>query len=127
MKEALDQIIDYIDFAKKFDNFHDYYMARQFRNIKARKDYDDFIVTDKERYAELVTMYEKRYERIVKDEYFGRIYLRHWKNARENNIALVMGLSVFTLRALEALGYIKISKDDKDLIDEVKLVKRYEN
>ena len=127
MKEALSQIIDYIDLAKKYDNYHDYYMAKNLRYITDRKNFDEFIVKYKERYLEIVDSYEKRYERISKAKYFEIVNLRPWKNARENDIALTIGVSSSTLRALEVRGYIKILKDGRSRVDEVKLLKRYEN
>ena len=127
MREALDQVIDYIDLAKKYDNYHDYYMAKNLRYIKDRKDYDEFIVKYKERYVEIVDSYEKRYERATKAKYFEIVNLRPWKNARENDIALTIRVSSSTLRALEVRGYIKILKDGRSRVDEVKLLKRYEN
>lgn len=113
MTKALEQIIDYIDLAKKYDNYHDYYMAKSLRGMEDRKDYD-----------ELVAWYESKYEKVTKGEYFESIYLGFWKDARENDIAHTMGVSSSTLRALESRGYITIIEDGRDLVDKVKLLKR---
>lgn len=113
MTKALQQIIDYTDLAKKYDNYHDYYMAKALRGMENRKDYD-----------ELVACYEARYEKIVKGKYFKNINLAFWKDARENDIAHTMGVSSSTLRALETRGYITIIEDGRDLVDKVKLLKR---
>ena len=113
MQKTLEQIIDYIDFAKKYDNYHDYYMAKSLRHAEGRKDYD-----------KLVAWFEEKYQDHIKSKYFQTIYLASWKNARENDIASTMGVSSSTLRALEFRGYIAIIKDGRDAVDKVKLLKR---
>ena len=113
MQETLDRIIEFIETAKKFDNYHDYYMFTSLRHAENRKDYQ-----------ELVEWYEWKYTELIKSKYFEEIYLRSWKQARENDIALTSGVSSSTLRALEERGYIEIILDGRDAVDHVKLLKR---
>lgn len=113
MQKTLNQIIEFIDTAKRFNNYHDYYMFINLRHAVNRKDYE-----------ELVERYEWKYTELIKSKYFEEIYLGTWKRARENDIALTSGVSSSTLRALEERGYIEIIVDGRDAVDHVKLLKR---
>ena len=108
-QEALNKIIDYISFAKKFSNFKDYYIAERLRGSENRNDY-----------KELVEYYTKRFE---KDEVeITKTYKHYWLDAL-NNIALTSRVSSSTLRVLEKLNYIEIINDGRSWVDTIKLLR----
>lgn len=108
-EKALAKIIDYIKFAKKFNNFKDYYIAEQLRGLETRFDYQ-----------ELVKHYTQRYEQD--EAYYTEHYKHYWLDAL-NNIALTSRVSSSTLKALENLGYIEIINDGRNFVDTIKLLR----
>ena len=108
-EKALTKIIDYIKFAKKFNNFKDYHIAKELKGSETRFDY-----------PELVKYYTQRYEQD--EAYYTEHYKHYWLDAL-NNIALTMNVSSATLRVLENLGYIEIINDGRNFVDTVKLLR----
>ena len=109
-EEVLNEIKDYIAFAKKFDNVKNYYIAGKCRYCKGRPDYEKIYQYEKE-------LFEEDEERIT------NAYKKYWEMGLKN-IALTH-CSSSTLRVLERKGYIKILKDsvnDVYGIDYVELI-----
>lgn len=92
-QEVLNKIISDIEFAKRFNNSKDYYIARECEYAKGTI-----------RYNELIENYTKRYDNYSKET--KDIFEQSWLDGL-NNIALTRCNSG-TLKALQKAGYIEV-------------------
>ena len=107
-ERVLKGIQDYISLAKDCNTFKEYYIREHTDNFKDRNDYQSIL----EHETKIFEQYE---DRLTKD------YMKYWKEAREQNIALT-SCSSSTLKALEKKGLIKIIEDGGKWIDKVQLI-----
>ena len=112
-RKVLEGLIDQIDFAKKFDNFFDYWLASKVRYCEKRPDYKELV----EHYKKMWIVWE-----VDKDKY----HEKWWKKYLED-IGLIH-CKTETANKLEALGYIEIIERAqwKGGFETVRLLKRPE-
>lgn len=103
-------IRDYIKLAKECNTFKEYYIRDNTDDFRYRDDYQDIVDYE-------TKQFEENEEELTND------YIEHWKNARENNIALITSSSS-TLRALAKKGLIKIIEDGREWVDKVQLLEK---
>lgn len=105
-QKVLNKIRERIAFAKQFNNFKNFWVAKEIEHAR-----------ESEAYEELKALYEERY--ITWN--IEKTYKKYWLNEL-NNITLTT-CSSSTLRALENQGYIEIIHDAGSGVDTVKLIK----
>ena len=109
-EKVLNEIRDEIAYAKKFDNFKDYYIHNNARYCEGRPNHE-----------EILELYTKEWEKH--GEEIEKYYKKYWLDKRDN-IALTHCSSA-TLKVLEREGYIRIIKDSANErygIDYVELI-----